>query len=352
MKIEPGLSAPVSITSDGNMSISAVTSSANDGTSQNAMVALIDQKLKRELQKSSNFYVNNAPESASDRQKRLFVWQKIIISLAHHTYLYKDLRIGDCRSVYYRANIMAQKSNHERVAELIPKLFLNPKRERVGFQNWFNDMMHIFHELEMMEAKFPVLVQIAIICKGLSSDHRYKDDTKDILSKGYDNISEVSALLAKRAIELNNVSSSFKPQEANYNSSVANKQKANKSNKPKACWWHALGICEYGEKCRMRHKGVQRSQVPENWLKNNSKRIEALQKQKPNKTDSWHDSNTNVPDKGKSEQKRSDKDKNKSKICFIFEQNGSCPKGDKCRYSHETTQEEEDSTLLEKMCRT
>ena len=197
----------------------------------------------------------------------------------------------------------------------------------------------------MMEAKFPVLVQIAIICKGLSSDHRYKDDTKDILSKGYDNISEVSALLAKRAIELNNVSSSFKPQEANYNSSVASKQK-NRSSKPKACWWHALGICEYGEKCRMRHKGVQRSQVPENWLKNNSKRIDALQKQKPNKTDSWHDSNTNVPDKGKSEQKRSDKDKNKSKICFIFEQNGSCPKGDKCRYSHETTQEEHMTNLV------
>ena len=39
VKIEPGLSAPVNITSDGNMSISAVTSSANDGTSQNAMVA-------------------------------------------------------------------------------------------------------------------------------------------------------------------------------------------------------------------------------------------------------------------------------------------------------------------------
>ena len=107
IKTEPGYNTPVTIGSDGRVNISATNSLVSDSDKSQDMIRFVDQMLEQELDKTVNFYVRLEDgtvqvEPPQDRQKRLLVWGKVIQSLASHTYLYNDLKVGDVRSVYYR----------------------------------------------------------------------------------------------------------------------------------------------------------------------------------------------------------------------------------------------------------
>ena len=323
VKTEPGYNTPVTI---GRVNINATNSLVSDSDKSQDMIRFVDQMLEQELDKNVNFYVRLDDgtvqvEPPQDRQKRLLVWGKVIQSLASHTYLYNDLKVGDVRSVYYRANIIAQRSNHERASILLPKLVNYNKPEKVGFQDWYNQMNIMFNELDVMGAKLPTLLQIAILCRCLSSDKRYKAKADSILSKGYNDLGQVAAILAQKAIELDNVATSNTRVQANF---AANAREI------EPCYLHALGLCS-NKNCKRRHKGVSKADVPQRFIEMQKKRIAQLERKKGRPRPKPSDSDRNVPPPRKPKNKgKGDGDEfpdvtKPQGICFVYQQNGSCP---------------------------
>ena len=127
----------------------------------------------------------------------------------------------------------------------------------------------MFNELDVMGAKLPTLLQIAITCRCLSSDKRYKAKADSILSKGYNDLSQVAAILAQKAIELDNVATSNTKVQANFATTTRDSE---------PCYWHALGMCT-NKNCKRRHKGVRRADVPQRFIELNKKRIAQLKRE-------------------------------------------------------------------------
>ena len=133
----------------------------------------ISDKLLSSNLKEHVFYVNGKLETKTQRNERLLFYQLIHQSVKHHPFIIRNIVIGDVKEIWDRCSTIGQPNHISLLQDNTEKLTIHKKYTNKTFHTWYEELIKIFEELELVNMPLTENIRIAYFLSLLKNDHRY-----------------------------------------------------------------------------------------------------------------------------------------------------------------------------------
>ena len=305
-------------------------------------------------------------ENQSEREARMIFYDMLVNSLQNFRTMFTSELVGDNYAIVRNVMKYGAPNSMKMKIELTKKLGNYVKQAEQGYQEYEYGLRSLVDELASVGQILSVEEITLRLLAGMTNDKRYSKECKE-LSDDSATYATSHLVFTQRAQSVGNLTSSRKVKEE-VNAVTSDwgggkgKGKGGRGNgkgggrggkgkgkggnadaDPKSkdrvspCTSFLMkGSCRYGDDCTYEHLSLEKIKRMRDKSGGGGDKSTKKKKTKKSKGSDGDDS--------ESEKKK----KKSSKLCFDFQETGSCPRGKKCRYSHKSAEESaEESNMLE-----